>query len=157
MFLKMNFKALGIKLIVHMITVLSIFGIFFDASLTNLVIIGIITTAISYLIGDRFLLRRFGNVKASIADFFLTFFTLAILGYLLIETDMPLITTSLFAAFFITLTEPFIHAYILENEAKAKRKRPLRSGRLQTEFAEETHTDSKTLSRKKDPRRDPRK
>ncbi|WP_053075001.1 YndM family protein [Ornithinibacillus californiensis] len=153
----MNLKALGIKLIVHMITVLSIFGIFFDASLTNLVIIGILATGISYLIGDRFLLRRFGNVKASIADFFLTFFTLAILGYLFIETDMPLIMTSLFAAFFITLTEPFIHAYILENEAKSKRKRLLRrSGRLQTEFAEETHTDSETISRKKDPRRDSR-
>lgn len=152
----MNVKALGIKLVINIIVVFSIFGIFYDASLVDLFVISIITTAVAYFVGDLFILPRTGNIIASIADLGLAFLTLALLGSILIETDMPVFTASMFAAFFIALTEPLLHVYMKEKGEAAKSKsNPLRSRKLQTEFAEETEAQS--ISRKDDPRRDPQK
>lgn len=90
---------------------------------------------------------------ATLADFVLAFATLAVLGSFLIVTDMPVILASLFAAFFLALTEPLLHAYIQDGEEKERDNMRYVPGRnLQTEFAEET--DEETLLRKKDPRRD---
>ncbi|MFS0674026.1 YndM family protein [Ornithinibacillus sp. 179-J 7C1 HS] len=151
----MNVKALGIKFIINLIVVYSIFGIFYNASLVNLFIISVLTTVIAYVVGDLFILRRFGNIVASIADFFLAFVTLAVLGGLIIQTDMPIVLASLFAAFFLVLTEPLLHAYMQEKGPDEKKDRHLASGNLQTEFAEETTPNP--LTRKKDKRRDPTK
>lgn len=151
----MNIKALGIKFIINMIIVFSIFGIFYDASLVNLFIISVLTTVVAYVVGDLFILRRFGNVVASISDFFLAFVTLAILGVIFIQTEMPIVLASLFAAFFLTITEPFLHAYMQEKGPDEKKTRPLTRGRYQTEIAEETTSDS--VTRKTDKRRDPTK
>src|SRR5690606_31179841 len=107
----MNLKALGIKLIINTIVVFSIFGIFNETALSDLVIISLLTTTLAYVIGDLFILRRFGNVAASIADFFLAFFAIAFLSSMLIGSSSQIIIASLGAAFFITLTEPFLHAY----------------------------------------------
>ncbi|WP_029191002.1 DUF2512 family protein [Ornithinibacillus scapharcae] len=152
----MNVKAIGIKLIINLIVVFSIFGIFYDASLVSLLLISLITTAVAYVVGDRYLLKRFGNVKASIADFFLAFLTLAVLGALLIATDMPIVLASLFAAFLLTLTEPLLHVYMTDRHSAVKDDRPTpirQMGNFQTEFAEESDTDP--ANNKKDPRRDP--
>lgn len=154
--MNLNVKAIGIKLIINLIVVLSIFGIFYDASLVKLLFISLITTAVAYVVGDRYLLKRFGNVKASIADFFLAFVTLAVLGSLLIETEMPIVLASLFAAFLLTLTEPLLHVYMTERHTANKDDRPTpirQMGNFQTEFAEESDTD--TNRKNDDPRRDP--
>lgn len=150
-----NVKAIGIKLIINLIVVLSIFGIFYDASLVRLLLISLITTAVAYVVGDLYLLKRYGNVKASIADFFLAFITLAVLGYLFIETDMPIVLASLFAAFLLTLTEPLLHVYMTERDTAVKDNRPTpirQIGKFQTEMAEEANIE--TRKKKKDPRRD---
>ncbi|WP_042146880.1 YndM family protein [Paucisalibacillus sp. EB02] len=149
----MNLKAIVIKLIATMIIVFSIYGIFYDVSFFNLFLVGILTTTISYVVGDLFILRRYGNVVASISDFFLAFLTLSALGYLFIETAMPIVAASLFAAFFMSLVEPFLHAYMQEQDVNEKRneyRTPI--GNLQTEFAEETEAQS--INRKRDPKRD---
>ncbi|MEN2466340.1 YndM family protein [Ornithinibacillus sp. FSL M8-0202] len=151
----MNLKALGIKFIINMIIVFSIFGIFYDASLVNLFIISVLTTAVAYVVGDLYILRRFGNVVASISDFFLAFVTLAMLGIIFIQTDMPIVLASLFAAFFFAITEPFLHAYMQEKGPDEKSTRPLTRGRYQTEIAEESTPNR--ITRKTDKRRDPTK
>ena len=150
----MNLKVLGIKLIATTIIVFSIFGIFYDVSFFNLFLVSILTTAITYIIGDLFILGRFGSVVASISDFFLAFITLATLSYFLIETMMPIVAASLFAAFFLSLVEPFLHAYMQEQDV-SKGQREYRTppvGDLQYEFSEETEAQS--INRKQDPKRD---
>ncbi|SFB07262.1 Protein of unknown function [Lentibacillus halodurans] len=139
-----HLKTLGIKAIAIGVTVFSLFGIFYNANLTNLFWISVLTTGISYLIGDLFILRRFGNVTASIVDFPLAFLSIWLLCGLFIEASIPIITTSLMAAFFITCCEPFIHTYLTENLEKEKfeeRENSPRTGQLQTEFAEEFESE----------------
>ncbi|WP_106495858.1 YndM family protein [Lentibacillus sp. Marseille-P4043] len=136
-----HLKALGIKFIVIAITVFSIFGIFYNATLVNMFWISLLVTGISYLIGDMFILRKFGNVAATIADFPLTFLSLWALGSLFIEGSLPMITLSLLGAFFITICEPFIHAYIDENFSFERHD--LRTmNQIQTEFSEEIDPDT---------------
>ncbi|GGJ96183.1 hypothetical protein GCM10007063_18320 [Lentibacillus kapialis] len=148
-------KTLGIKAIAIGITVFSLFGIFYNADVMNLFWISIFATGFSFLIGDLFVLRRFGNITASIVDFPLMFLTLWILGSLLIEAGLPIVTTAVMAAFFITCCEPFIHTYMTESleeeEFEEKEKSPS-SARLQTEFAEEF--DSEALTDDTDSERD---
>ncbi|MFD1363579.1 YndM family protein [Lentibacillus salinarum] len=137
-------KTLGIKAIAIGITVFSLFGIFYNANVMNLFWISLLTTGVSFLIGDLLVLRRFGNVTASIADFPLAFLSLWFLGGLFIEASIPLATTALMAAFFITCCEPFIHTYMTENleeERFEEREKSPRAGQLQTEFAEEFDHD----------------
>ncbi|MBT2214946.1 YndM family protein [Virgibacillus dakarensis] len=109
--------------------------------------ISLFVTGISYLIGDLFMLRRFGNIAASIADFPLAFLSLWVLGTLLIESSIPIVMLSLMAAFFITFCEPFIHTYIIENQLSDDgRTDSPKMSQLQTEFAEET--DGQTITNK---------
>ncbi|WP_176448999.1 YndM family protein [Lentibacillus sp. CBA3610] len=136
-----HLKTLGIKAIAIGITVFSLFGIFYNANLTNLFWVSVLATGITYLIGDLFVLRRFGNVTASIADFPLSFLSIWLLCGIFIEASIPIITTSLMAAFFIACCEPFIHTYMVENledeKFEEQRERSAETGRLQTEFSEE--------------------
>lgn|SRR5699024_6406285 len=144
-------KTLGIKALAIGITVFSLFGIFYNADVMNLFWISLLTTGLAFLIGDLFVLRRFGNVTASIADFPLAFLSIWLLGSLFIEASIPIATTSLMAAFFITCCEPFIHTYMIENleeDAFEERETTPGAGELQTEFAEEF--DSETLTDEKE-------
>lgn len=143
-----HLKVLGIKLIVTSIIVLSLFGILFNASLINLFLISLLVTGISYLIGDLLVLRKYGNIVASIADFPLAFFSLWMLGNLFIETGLPTVMLSLTGAFFITLCEPLIHAYMQNKFSDNVRENLPTMNQLQTEFAEET--DTKTIMKKEE-------
>ncbi|MBP1948644.1 YndM family protein [Virgibacillus litoralis] len=135
-----HLKALGLKFVAISITVFSIFGIFYDATLYNLFWISLLVTGISYLIGDLFILRKFGNVTASFADFPLAFLSLWILGNLFLAEGIPIITISIMVAFFITCCEPFIHGFIQERFADGDEREDSRSlNQLQTEFSEETN------------------
>ena len=133
-----HLKIISIKFIIITITVLSLFGIFDHAYFGNLVLIGLVTTLISYGLGDMFILRRFGNLIASISDFILTFFVYWILASIFIGQSQAIIVTSLAAAFFTTCVEPFIHVYILEQFSNFKGGKDHEAfGQLQTEFAED--------------------
>ncbi|MUK90196.1 DUF2512 family protein [Ornithinibacillus sp. L9] len=145
-------KTLGIKLVVNIIVVYSIFGIFGNASLINLFWISLLVTGIAYLIGDLVILPRYGNAIATLADFPLAFLSLWILGSLLLAVGTPIVTTSLFAAFFISVAEPLIHAYLESHDTATKSNRPPIPTRLQTEFAEET--DAQDIMKKKKKKKD---
>ncbi|HLR09360.1 MAG TPA: YndM family protein [Bacillota bacterium] len=131
-----HLKILGIKFVVIAVTVLSIFGVFNDIGLGNLLWISLFTTIITYLIGDLFVFRQLGNVIATLADFGLVFAILWLLGSLFIGTGFPIITTALTAAFFIACVEPFIHHYFVSQITQDRRSTDRLE--MQTEFAEET-------------------
>lgn len=131
-------KVLGIKFVAISITVLSIYGIFQFATLTNLIVISLLTTVVSFLIGDLLILRKTGNLVASIADFVLAFATLWVLSTMFVSAGVPIAATSLLSAFFIACVEPFVHEYMLYNipayRHVLKKREPVD---VQTEFAEE--------------------
>lgn len=134
-----HLKILGMKFIAISISVLSIFGIFNYAGINNLIVISLLTTGISYLLGDMIILRMFGIVTASIADFGLAFLSYWMLGNLFIAGDGQILLASLAAAFFTTCVEVFIHAYILDQYTDDDY---LPMDRLQTEFAEEMNVET---------------
>ncbi|MEC5425960.1 YndM family protein [Virgibacillus sp. C22-A2] len=148
-----HLKVLGIKFLVISFTIFAILGIFTFFTSTDLLLISFLVTGLAYLIGDLFILRKFGNMTATIADFPLAFLSLWIAGGLFGGGDYPVITTSLLAAFFITACEPFIHGYIVNQFSAYSRKDHRKVNQLQTEFAEETDGqkifDGKAYSEKK--------
>jgi hypothetical protein len=141
-------KVLGMKFLAIAFAVYIIFGLFSNANWMNLLWISILVTGISYLVGDMVILRKFGNITATIADFGLAFFSLLILGSLFLGADVPIITTSLLAAFFITCCEPFIHGYIVDRFSPDSYEREDLRGlnQLQTEF----ETDENTIKEGKE-------
>src|SRR5690625_4049603 len=149
-------KILGIKFIAISITVLSFFGIFNQTNLGDLILISVLTTIFSYLLGDMVILRKFGNAIASIADFGLSFVSYWVLASLFIEGSGPILVTSLIAAFFTACVEPFIHGYILNQFTdfrKREEHRPM--NQLQTEFAEEMDIEKHKVKRDHQRKQDP--
>ncbi|MEN1969448.1 YndM family protein [Lentibacillus sp. N15] len=142
-----HLKVLGIKFVAISIITFSTFGIFFNATLTRLFWISLLVTGVSYLIGDLFVLRKFGNIVASIADFALAFVSFWVLGGLLLETGMGMTSIALMAAFLMSLVEPLLHAYIQEQffDVEHHIQSPA-TNQLQAEFAEET--DPQTMTTK---------
>lgn len=135
-----HIKTLGIKLLITAFTIYTIYGIFANTGWLRLLGISLAVTGISYLIGDMLILRKFGNLTATISDFVLVFMFLFILGGLFLGPNVPLMTTSILSAFFIACSEPFVHGYVINQFSADAFKRldwsPIR--KLQTEFAEET-------------------
>src|SRR5690625_4004944 len=139
---------ISIKCIIIGLVIISHICILYHATLMNLFWISLLITGISYLIGDLFILRKFGNIKATIADFGLSFISIWILGSLFFTESMPTIILSLAGALFIPCCEPFILLYI-ENQLSDVDDKDVRTkNQLQTEFAEETDTQSITQRKK---------
>ncbi|GAB3795658.1 DUF2512 family protein [Virgibacillus kimchii] len=133
-----HLKAIGIKFIVISVIVLSFFSIFNFAVFDNLILISIITTVVTYLLGDMLILKNLGNVTATLSDFALSFLLYWMLGSIFFGMSGAIALTALSAAFFTAIAEPFIHQYIqnqlFSDEPKAK---PKTFRQAQTEFADE--------------------
>lgn len=133
-----HIKVFGIKFAVITFTVLAIFGVFHRISIGTLLGISLLTTLVSYVIGDMLILRAFGNVIATVADFVLAFASLWMLAIWFIGPGgYPIESMSLLSAVLITCVEPFLHRYILQH-IPPKTLSGRRTSQLQTEFAKET-------------------
>ncbi|TCT24563.1 uncharacterized protein DUF2512 [Melghiribacillus thermohalophilus] len=107
-----HWQALGIKFAVIATAVYSIYPLFDEAGFWHLLLLSILLTGASYAIGDLFLLKRYGNLVASIADFGLFFLVLWLTGLMISPDPFDVLTASFFTALFITFAEPFIHLFI---------------------------------------------
>lgn len=140
-------KAFGMKFIVIGVITFSIFGIFNEtASMGRLLVMSLLITGITF-IGDLFVLPKIGNWKASVADFGLFFVLYWSLATFFIGGPVPMVLTSLAAAFFSAISDAIIHIYMLEKIfGRTYKKQITFSNELQTEFAEETdaHSINKT-------------
>lgn len=136
-----HMKILGIKFAVIFVIVLSMFGIFDHMPIVNLFWISLLTTAVSYVIGDLFLFKWFGNVVALVLDFGLAFVMFWFLGNFFIGTGYPVIPMAFFAAFFFFCSELFVHGYMLHLFSETDKPVETRDFRtlkeLQVEFADE--------------------
>ena len=88
--------------------VLGFYGFTFGSILTCSVLL----TGVSYIIGDLFILPKFGNTAATIADFGLAFIMLWLIGSYLFERPDGLGTASFIAAAVIGVGEFFFHRYM---------------------------------------------
>ncbi len=141
-----HLMALGMKFVATSIVLLSILSIFSGARISEILLVSLLLTLVSYALGDLFILPRFGNVVATIADFGLSFLLIWFMGYLFLSPTVSIITASIFAAIFISLTEALIHAYLLNrtNREENRRTTNIRMNQYQTEFAQEVDPIEKT-------------
>lgn len=140
-----HLKGLSIKFIFTAIVVYSIFGIFYDASLWRLFWMSILVTGVSYIIGDLVILPKFGNLIASIADFGLAFLSFWVLGNLLIDLTISVVSAALFASVFMAVTEGLFHMYMTEQVLESVPKgeaTPYSAEGLRTEFADESNKET---------------
>lgn len=137
-----HLMALGIKFIFTSIVLLSVFGIYYNSTILEIVMISTLVTGVAYVVGDLFILPRFGNVVATLADMGLAFLSIWGLSTLFIDPPDRLVLASLLSAVFIMLAEALFHAY-LENKVLDKGENNLIfnstsfQNKFQTELAEE--------------------
>ncbi|MBO8155708.1 MAG: DUF2512 family protein [Bacillaceae bacterium] len=107
-----HWQAIGIKIALIATVVYSVYPLFGQAGFWNLFWLSIILTGVSYALGDLFLLKRYGNLVATIADFGLFFLVLWLSGLLLSPDPLDAFLAAFFTALFITFVEPFVHLFI---------------------------------------------
>lgn len=108
-------------LLIKFITCLIAFYIgldlFFEATMTDIVSFSLLVTTVSYLIGDRILLPRLGNVNSVIVDFMLSYTIVWIFGSVLLNNYLQIAWGSLIAAVIISAAEVLIHRFIQSGNA----------------------------------------
>ncbi|MDC3417901.1 YndM family protein [Aquibacillus salsiterrae] len=107
-----HLKAISIKFIVVTIVLYSVLSGFYSASIGNIFVMSLLVTGIAYVIGDLFILPKFGNLIATLADFGLAFFSLWVLTDVMFASDYGIITASIFSAILISSTEAIFHLYM---------------------------------------------
>ncbi|HEY4600854.1 MAG TPA: DUF2512 family protein [Cerasibacillus sp.] len=136
-----HIKVFGIKLIVMIVIVLSLFGIYDHMPIVNLLWMSLLITALTYIVGDMIFYRYFGNIIALILDFAFAFALFWYMGNLFIGVEYAIVPLAFFAAFFFLCSEFFIHGYLAHLFAKTYQteSRDIKSlQNLRVEFAEET-------------------
>lgn len=106
-------KAFFIKYGVTLAALILVLGLFFNAQLVDILIIGTVLTIIAFL-GDMFILPNIGNIWAAFADFVIAFLGIWAMGSLLFEQDqnVSIMSASFLAALFVFGVELYYHRYL---------------------------------------------
>ncbi|GAB3792407.1 DUF2512 family protein [Virgibacillus kimchii] len=133
-----HIEAILIKFFSTLIVLSLLFILFSLPSYGDILLISIGVTGIGYLIGDLYVLRKFGNGIAFFADFGLAAITIWLLSYFLVGPGFPALTIAILAAVFIAVTESMFHiymnAYILDPKHEPYN---FTENKIQTEFSDE--------------------
>jgi hypothetical protein len=129
-----------VKLAAWSVVLFSMFTIF-NAPLSLISLMTVITALVSYVIGDVFILPRVGNFTAAVLDVPLAFLLVWPVSFALIAPSVNMAYAAFFSALAIGAIEAFFHLY-MENHVldEARREEAYRwydEGRWATEFAEE--------------------
>ncbi|WP_210470560.1 YndM family protein [Sporosarcina sp. 6E9] len=106
-----SIRAIIIKFIMITAVIWIVFGLY-GFSFGDIIVSSVLLTGVSYIVGDRIILPRFGNVAATLADFALVFIMLWFLGSYLFEPIVGLGTASFIAALIIGVGEVMFHRYL---------------------------------------------
>ncbi|RXJ04345.1 DUF2512 family protein [Anaerobacillus alkaliphilus] len=133
-----HISVLLIKFIASAIILWISLGVFFEATLAQILSFALLITVASYLIGDRVLLPRLGNRNAVVVDFFLVYLIVWIFGGIFFHNYLQVAWGSIISATLIAGSEVFVHSYILKNVSPPVRERQQNfSGNFAFEFAED--------------------
>lgn len=133
-----HFRAIGIKFLGSLALLYIILGVMYDMSFTNVLLISLILSIASYVIGDLFLLSKTNNTIATLADFGLAFMIIWIVGESLTYGE-SLLLPSLIAAAGVAVTEYFFHKYVSRSVLEEGEKYNTANYRYQTEASEELY------------------
>ncbi|GAA0463791.1 YndM family protein [Alkalibacillus silvisoli] len=135
-----HFKLILTKAIASLILLYVILGFGYEVTFANVLLITLVLGAISYIVGDLFILLRTNNTIATISDFFLSFIVI----YAMLSFIMPggaVFQASLIAAIGVTVFELFFHLFVQrdheDEEQGAVTERRKQNYQLQTEVSDE--------------------
>lgn len=138
----MNYaKAFILKLLMIFVVLFLSLNLLFNVSLFHVVMLSLIISVTSFILGDFFILPAFENWGATLADFFLVVIAIRIYGMNFFIESLPTLGTVGLIALIISVGEIFYHIYIdrhFLNVIEYKDQVPEASMlNLQTEFSEE--------------------
>ncbi|MDR4151263.1 YndM family protein [Bacillus thuringiensis] len=146
--------ALLIKYTAITAVLLIILGIFQDISIPGILLISLLLTGAAYLIGDLFILPKYGNMIATIADFGLTFFGIWLLTSLFTDLDSTrnIGLSSFIAALIIGGIEVFFHIYmqklVLHKDTELREHNHIHHDKYAMEMSDE-YINSSTINKSK--------
>ncbi|EEK47210.1 DUF2512 family protein [Bacillus cereus ATCC 10876] len=149
-----HFVALLIKYTAVTAVLLIILGIFQGISIPRVLLISLFLTGTAYLIGDLFILPKYGNAIATMADFGLSFFGIWLLTSLFTNLDSTrnIGFSSFLAAFIIGGIEVFFHIYmkkvVLHEEDTSREHNQIHHDNYAMEMSDE-YMDSSTINKSK--------
>lgn len=112
-------KALSLKLGALLIVFIAVLTLRFEVPWYHAAWISIAVGLIAYGVGDMFVLRKFGNLIATLADFglvfFLTWFFLWILDFD-IGTETSFVLLALYTALVTAVVEFIFHGWLLKHK-----------------------------------------
>lgn len=146
--------ALLIKYTAITAVLLIVLGIFQDISIPRVLLISLFLTGVAYLIGDLFILPKYGNMIATMADFGLSFFGIWLLTSLFTNLDATrnIGLSSFLAALIIGGIEVFFHIYmkrlVLRNDDKLRNHNHIHHDNYAMEMSDE-YIDPSTINKSK--------
>ncbi|PEW51500.1 hypothetical protein COE01_17290 [Bacillus thuringiensis] len=146
--------ALLIKYTAITAVLLIMLSIFQGISIPRVLLISLFLTGAAYLIGDLFILPKYGNMIATMADFGLSFFGTWLLTSLFTNLDATrnIGLSSFIAALIIGGTEVFFHIYmkrlVLRNDDKLTNHNHIQHNKYAMEMSDE-YIDSSTINKSK--------
>ncbi|WP_142327678.1 MULTISPECIES: YndM family protein [Bacillus] len=144
--------ALLIKYTAITAVLLIMLSIFQSISMPRVLLISLFLTGAAYLIGDLFILPKYGNMIATMADFGLSFFGTWLLTSLFTNLDATrnIGLSSFIAALIIGGTEVFFHIYmkrlVLRNDDKLTNHNHIQHNKYAMEMSDE-YIDSSTINK----------
>ncbi|ADP34905.1 DUF2512 domain-containing protein [Bacillus atrophaeus] len=111
-------KALAIKGIMTIIVLYLVLGLGFNFTFGDTLLMTIVLGVVSYLLGDLYVLPKWNNMIATVADFGLAFLVVWLMGMPLSMGLSPgmLALAALFAAIVMAIGEYFFHFYMMSKE-----------------------------------------
>lgn len=129
-----------IKLIMTTLILWVVLGIFFDVTLSDILLTSFILSTVSF-ITDVFILPNVSNLWATIGDFGLALVGVWLIGQGLFEGNFSLSDASLISAAIIALGEIFFHYYmksrVIDRKQYSAPNTITLTNRMQTEFSRE--------------------
>ncbi|HHW36615.1 MAG TPA: YndM family protein [Bacillales bacterium] len=135
-----------IKFITSLVAYAVAFDLFFDATWVDIISFSLLTTIVSYSLGDRILLPRIGNINAIIADFLLSYSIVWVFGSVLLNSLLQIAWGSIISAIIISASEYFVHRRILNAMPEEDRNRGGAPGKFA--YAMEMGEESEPLKEK---------
>ena len=146
--------ALLIKYTAITTVLLIVLSIFQGISIPRVLLISLFLTGVAYLIGDLFILPKYGNMIATMADFGLTFFGIWLLTSLFtnLDTTRNIGFSSFIATLIIGGIEIFFHIYmkrlVLRNNDELRNHNHIHHDKYAMEMSDE-YMDSSTINKSK--------
>ncbi|MFD2922156.1 DUF2512 family protein [Halobacillus naozhouensis] len=115
-------KALAIKGIMTLVVLYLILSLGFEVSFINMLILTAVIGAVSYPLGDLYILPKTNNMTATMADLGVTFIIVWLLGFVLTGMDLgEMAWAAAISAIAIAVGEYFFHFYISKKHLGANK------------------------------------